>query len=131
MPDDYSAMLIRGEQIGSRYALTMPRRVPMGLAGSQVGHHAGSSLEFKEHREYMPGDDLRRIDWSAYARSDRLHVMLYREEVSPHVDLLLDGSASMALTGAGCRLRRRRIQQRVHPRRPYRPRRMSQRHQRP
>lgn len=100
MLDDYSAMLIRGEQIGSRYALTMPRRVPMGLAGSQVGHHAGSSLEFKEHREYMPGDDLRRIDWSAYARSDRLHVKLYREEVSPHVDLLLDGSASMELAGS-------------------------------
>jgi len=97
MSADFSDMLMRGEQVGSRYALTMPRRVPMGLTGSQVGHQAGSSLEFKEHREYMPGDDLRRIDWSAYARSDRLHVKLYREEVSPHLDLLIDGSASMNL----------------------------------
>jgi len=100
MSADFSDMLMRGEQVGSRYALTMPRRVPMGLTGSQVGHQAGSSLEFKEHREYMPGDDLRRIDWSAYARSDRLHVKLYREEVSPHLDLLIDGSASMNLTGS-------------------------------
>ncbi|MBI1370565.1 MAG: DUF58 domain-containing protein [Planctomycetes bacterium] len=89
--------LIAGETAGARYALSMPRRVPMGLTGAQVGQHAGSSLEFKEHREYQPGDDLRRIDWSAYARSDRLNIKLYREEVTPHVDLLIDGSASMDL----------------------------------
>jgi uncharacterized protein (DUF58 family) len=52
-----------------------------------------------EHREYLPGDDLRRIDWNAYARSDRLAVKLFREEVNPHVDLLLDVSRSMNLPG--------------------------------
>jgi len=50
-----------------------------------------------DHREYQPGDDLRRVDWSAFARSDRLTVRLYRQEVNPHVDVLVDGSRSMTL----------------------------------
>jgi uncharacterized protein (DUF58 family) len=62
-----------------------------------LSRNVGTSLEFMEHREYMPGDDLRRIDWNAYARNDRLSVKLYREEVNPHVELLLDVSRSMDL----------------------------------
>jgi uncharacterized protein (DUF58 family) len=50
-----------------------------------------------DHREYQPGDDLRRIDWSAYARSDKLTVKLYRQEITPHLDILIDCSRSMAL----------------------------------
>jgi len=56
-------------------------------------------MEFMDHREYQPGDDLRRLDWAAYARSDKLIVKLYRQEVAPHLDVLLDGSRSMALEG--------------------------------
>ncbi len=52
-----------------------------------------------DHREYQPGDDLRRLDWAAYARSDKMIIKLYRHEVSPHVDLVVDGSRSMALPG--------------------------------
>lgn len=88
-----------GEAAGQRYALVPPARAPFGLVGSQMGNRAGSSLEFMDHREYQPGDDLRRIDWSAFGRFDRLTVKLYREEVSPHLDLLLDASRSMALDG--------------------------------
>ena len=93
--------LLEGERSGSRFALAHPRAAPVGLSGSQLGSRAGSSLEFMEHREYQVGDDLRRIDWSAYARTDRLTVKLHREEVSPHLDLLLDGSRSMALPESG------------------------------
>jgi len=50
-----------------------------------------------DHREYQPGDDLRRLDWAAYARSDKMIVKLYRHEVCPHLDLVIDGSRSMAL----------------------------------
>src|SRR5438046_1394663 len=89
--------LIAGEQAGSRFALAAPRRVPMGAGGVHLSNRAGSSLEFRDHREYQPGDDLRRIDWSAYGRTDKLIVKLYREEVSPHVDVVIDGSRSMAL----------------------------------
>ncbi len=97
MNPSHRTALLEGERAGSRFALAQPSRLPLGLIGAQLGQHAGSSLEFKEHREYQPGDDLRRIDWSAFARSDRLHLKLFREEVSPHMDVLIDGSASMDL----------------------------------
>ncbi len=100
MDESYRAYLAEGERVGLRYSLAVPRHVPSGLAGVQLGSRAGASLEFKDHRDYEPGDDLRFIDWQAYARSDRLTVKLYREEVNPHVDLLIDASASMALAGS-------------------------------
>src|SRR5581483_245990 len=52
------------------------------------------------YREYQPGDDLRFIDWGVYARTDRLTVKLFREEVTPHLDLIIDGSRSMNLEGS-------------------------------
>ncbi len=89
--------IAEGERAAARYVLTMPRRAAAG--SSRLGRRSGSSMEFQDHRQYQPGDDLRHLDWSAYARSDRLVVKLYREEVQPHVDLLIDGSRSMALAG--------------------------------
>ena len=97
MNETYRKALSDGMQAGLRYALSVPRNVPSGLAGLQLGRNAGASLEFRDHREYQPGDDLRFIDWAAYARSDKITVKVYREEVNPHVDVLLDGSKSMAL----------------------------------
>lgn len=92
--------LLDGERAGSRYTLRTPRGLPAGIVGLHQGARAGSSLEFKEHRDYEPGDDLRHIDWNAYARSDHLVVKLFHEEVTPHLDVILDGSRSMALTGS-------------------------------
>jgi uncharacterized protein (DUF58 family) len=97
MNDDYQEYLIAGEKAGMRYALEPPRTASAHLAGLQLGRQAGASLEFRDHRDYQPGDDLRRIDWNAFARSDRLTIKLYREEISPHLDIVLDGSRSMAL----------------------------------
>lgn len=97
MNESYRQYLLEGQQAGIRYGLTVPRTVQMGLAGSQLGHRSGSSLEFMDHREYMPGDDLRSIDWGAYARSNKLSIKLYRNEVLPHLDLIIDRSRSMAL----------------------------------
>ena len=88
-----------GAKAGLRYALSMPRRAA-GSAGAVTGQRGGSSLEFRDYRDYQPGDDLRHVDWSAYARSDQLSVKLYREEVTPHLDVILDGSRSMALEGS-------------------------------
>lgn len=89
--------LAEGQQAGSRYRLAASCRSPQGTAGSQLGRLAGESMEFMDHREYQPGDDLRRLDWSAYARSDKMIVKLYRQEVCPHLDVVIDGSRSMAL----------------------------------
>jgi uncharacterized protein (DUF58 family) len=88
-----------GEQLGIRYALQIPQVAASGLTGSRAGRRSGSSIDFQDYREYQPGDDLRFIDWGIYARTDRLTVKLYREEVIPHLDLILDGSRSMNLEG--------------------------------
>ena len=86
-----------GEQLGMRYALQIPQVAASGWNGSRSGRRAGSSIDFQDYREYQPGDDLRFIDWGIYARSDRLTIKLFREEVVPHLDLVLDGSRSMNL----------------------------------
>ncbi|MFN0112513.1 MAG: DUF58 domain-containing protein [Blastocatellia bacterium] len=97
MNNDYHKFLLEGERAGMLYSLAVPRTTAATLVGLQMGQRAGSSLEFKDHRDYQPGDDLRRIDWNAFARSDKLTVKLYREEISPHLDLIVDGSRSMAV----------------------------------
>lgn len=80
-----------------RYRIGAPRNIQRGLVGSLLGNRSGSSLEFMDHREYVPGDDLRRIDWNAFARGNKLSIKLYRDEVHPHVDIIIDCSRSMAL----------------------------------
>jgi len=89
--------LREGEKIGLRYALQIPQVAASGWTGSRSGRRAGSSIDFQDYREYQPGDDLRFIDWGIYARTDRLTVKLFREEVTPHLDLIIDGSRSMSL----------------------------------
>ncbi|MGO8765648.1 MAG: DUF58 domain-containing protein [Limisphaerales bacterium] len=86
-----------GEKLGLRYALQIPQVAASGWTGLRSGRRAGSSIDFQDYREYQPGDDLRFIDWGIYARTDRLTVKLYREEVIPHLDLIVDGSRSMNL----------------------------------
>jgi len=84
----------------SRYQLGLPRIPVAGRSGELMGRGTGSSLEFQEYREYQIGDDIRHLDWSAFARSDTLMVRLYREEISPRTELYIDATRSMA-TGDG------------------------------
>lgn len=97
MQDAMRGFLLEGEQAGIPYALQTPRQSLVGLSGSVLNQRSGSSLEFRDHREYQAGDDLRHIDWNAYARTDQYTVKVYHEEVTPHLDLLIDTSCSMAL----------------------------------
>lgn len=71
-----------------------------GVAGSVLGQGTGSSIDFQDQRPYIPGDDPRHINWQAYARTGNYTMKLYRQEVTPKVDLLLDLSPSMYLTPA-------------------------------
>ncbi len=80
------------------FRLAIPRTPLNGRAGERLGAGTGSSLEFQDYRPYTPGDDLRHVDWAAYARSETLAVRLYREEVAPRIDLVVDVSRSMAVT---------------------------------
>lgn len=65
--------------------------------GVHRGLRRGGGVEFAEHREYSPGDDLRHMDWRAWARNDRFYIKRYEQEVHASVTLLLDASASMAI----------------------------------
>jgi uncharacterized protein (DUF58 family) len=65
------------------------------LAGAHRNLHPGTSLEFTEHKEYAPGDDVRRIDWKAVARTDRYAIKRFENETEMRMLLVLDTSASM------------------------------------
>lgn len=83
------------QQAAAAFQLGLPRLPISGRSGELLGRGSGSSLEFQEYREYLPGDDIRHLDWAAYARTDSLMVRLYREEISPRVEVFLDCSRSM------------------------------------
>ncbi len=68
------------------------------LNGRHRSPQKGSSVEFAEYRDYQPGDDLRRVDWRLFGRSDRLHVKQYEDEAQLRVFTVLDASASMDFT---------------------------------
>jgi uncharacterized protein (DUF58 family) len=65
-------------------------------SGSYASPRRGTSLEFTDYRRYAPGDDLRYIDWGIYARSDRLFIKVFRQEVDLFTYIFFDASASMA-----------------------------------
>ena len=97
MQERYRRNLIEGEKAGQRYRLVIPQTALAGRAGELLGRRAGTSIDFQDYREYHPGDDIRTIDWNIFARSDKLTVKLFREEVHPHLDLIIDTSRSMDL----------------------------------
>ncbi|MBC7792942.1 MAG: DUF58 domain-containing protein [Clostridia bacterium] len=66
------------------------------LAGAHRSNRRGSSIEFSEHKLYTPGDEIRHIDWRAYAKTDRYHVKQFEDETNISLELLIDSSASMA-----------------------------------
>ena len=66
------------------------------LTGLHQSPHQGQSIEFNQHKEYSPGDEIRHIDWKLYAKSDRYYVKQFEDETNLKAYLLLDTSASMA-----------------------------------
>jgi uncharacterized protein (DUF58 family) len=78
---------------------TLRLRTRKEFLGSHTGSYSsprrGTSLEFADYRRYSPGDDLRYLDWGIYARSDRLYIKLFREEVDLFAYIFIDASASM------------------------------------
>jgi len=65
------------------------------ISGLHRSPHRGFSVEFSEHREYTPGDDLRHMDWVAWGRSDRYYIKQYEQETNLRAYILLDVSGSM------------------------------------
>lgn len=66
------------------------------LSGIHRSPYHGFSAEFSEYRQYVPGDDIRHIDWRVFARSERYFVKKYEDETNLRCQLLVDGSRSMA-----------------------------------
>ncbi len=75
-------------------------RAKMVVEGVMSGMHRspyqGMAVEFAEHRQYVPGDDLKHLDWKVYGRSDKLYIKRYQQETNLDVILLVDASASMS-----------------------------------
>lgn len=95
-----SKIVETAELSGQRFFLNLSSRFAGSQGGGKFGRNTGQSLEFVEHREYQPGDDIRHLDWSAVARSDKLSIKLFREEITPHLDIIFDLSSSMAVNKA-------------------------------
>ncbi len=66
------------------------------LSGLHKSPHQGQSVEFAEHKEYAPGDELRHLDWKAYGKFDRYYVKRFEHETNLRAVMVIDGSASMA-----------------------------------
>lgn len=79
-----------------RISLISGQRMNGGRGGMRRSSSRGNSVEFSDFREYLPGDDIRRIDWNAYARTERLFVKLFMQEQEGMYTIVLDTSASMA-----------------------------------
>jgi len=80
----------------------LSRRPMVGnVSGRHASPHRGSSVEFAEYRKYVPGDDLRRLDWRAFGRSDRYYVKEYEADTNLRLCLVLDTSGSMAYGSTG------------------------------
>ena len=69
--------------------------VEVFLSGGHRSPYFGQSVEFVQHREYVPGDDVRRIDWKVWSKTDKVYVKHYEEDTNLRTTLLVDLSESM------------------------------------
>jgi uncharacterized protein (DUF58 family) len=84
-------------------AIPLESRVPMqgNVAGKHRSLHRGSSVEFAEYRKYVVGDDPRRLDWKAYARSDRYYIKEFEADTNLRAYFVIDASGSMNFGDVG------------------------------
>ena len=102
MPVEYRKYL-DPEIVGKLKGMELKARMVVEgfIAGMHKSPYHGFSVEFAEHRQYMPGDNIRDIDWKVYAKSDRYYIKQYEEETNLKAYLLLDCSASMKYSSGG------------------------------
>ena len=79
-----------------------PRFAMQGtVSGKHASPHRGSSIEFAEYRKYVPGDDIRRLDWRAFGRTDRYYVKEFEADTNLRLCVVLDTSGSMGFSSKG------------------------------
>ncbi len=103
VPSVPSGLALDPVALASLATLSLRARVIVEGAFSGMHHnlHAGTSMEFTEHKEYAPGDEIRRIDWKAVGRVDRYYVKRFEDETEMRTFLVVDASASMGYGRAG------------------------------
>lgn len=102
-PDRRARSFLDPVAIARLAAVPLFARKPMmgNVSGRHPSPHRGSSVEFAEYRKYVPGDDLRRLDWRAYGRSDRFFVKEFEADTNLRCCLVLDTSGSMDFGSVG------------------------------
>jgi uncharacterized protein (DUF58 family) len=102
-PDRRARSFLDPAALARLAAVPLFARKPMmgNVSGRHPSPHRGSSVEFAEYRKYVPGDDLRRLDWRAYGRSDRFFVKEFEADTNLRCCLVLDTSGSMDFGSAG------------------------------
>jgi uncharacterized protein (DUF58 family) len=93
--------ILEAEDITSLHKLQLfARTVVEGFTtGQHTSPHKGFSVEFRQHRPYVQGDDIRRLDWKIFGRADRFYIREYDEETNLRATLVLDASGSMGYRG--------------------------------
>jgi uncharacterized protein (DUF58 family) len=106
MTDDRRKALLDPEVLAKLGTLKLRvRAITEGvLTGLHKSPHHGQSVEFAEHKEYSPGDDVRRIDWKAYGKFDKYYVKRFEQETNLRAYLVVDASGSMGYRGAEGRM---------------------------
>ena len=79
----------------NQLAIAMNTKMTHGMGGGRKSNAKGTSVEFSDYREYIPGDDIRRIDWGAYGRLDKLYIKRFMEEKEGIFQIFIDTSKSM------------------------------------
>ena len=101
MLEEKEQPLIEADVVGRLIGQPLLARFPM--EGTVSGHHRsphrGSSVEFAEYRNYVPGDDIRRLDWRVFARTDRYYLKEFEAETNLRCYVVLDCSGSMGFKG--------------------------------
>ncbi len=89
--------------LGRLAAIPLSARRPMqgSVSGRHASPHRGASVEFAEYRKYVPGDDLRRLDWRAHGRTDRYYVKEFEADTNLRCCLIVDTSGSMGFGSTG------------------------------
>lgn len=96
-PESYGRAWLRGVEAAGSFLLPVRELTSGRRNGELLGVGAGSSIEFHDHRNYMVGDDPRFVNWGVLARTGALVMKVFRSELTPHLDLVVDVSGSMAL----------------------------------
>jgi uncharacterized protein (DUF58 family) len=101
--DRRSRTFLDSKVVSRLAAVPLFARRPMqgNVSGRHPSPHRGSSVEFAEYRKYVPGDDLRRLDWRAYGRTDRFYVKEFEADTNLRCCVVLDTSGSMGFASAG------------------------------